>query len=58
MLSGKWMRGITTNNLEIERYSIERCDPLTLECLMIEMRKKYAHSAAIQYPVAQAPDPV
>ena len=48
VLSEKWMRNEATDNFEIECYSIEHCDPLTLECIMIEMRKKYAHSDAVQ----------
>lgn len=42
----------------IEHYAIHDVDPLMLSCLEHEMRKKYAHSDAIQSPVAQAPDPV
>lgn len=58
VLSGKWVRGTYTDGLEIECYRAEHCDPLTLECIMIELRNKYAQSDAAQSPVAQAPNVV
>lgn len=47
VLAGKWELGHGAWR-DIECHIIEHCDLLTLECIMIEMRKKYAHSDAVQ----------